>query len=270
MTNFPSPSLFGQYLRQWRQRSGLSQLELSSQAGTTPRYLSFIETGRSRPGQDLILRLSAVLNIPLHAQNQLLVLAGLKPVYPQLDLADPSMKSIAVILDKTLQSHEPLPAWVMARGWRILKANKAADYLFPKLCEMTPSELIDLWFGPSHLQSVVDNYAEVVWAGLAGLRQEAIKTGDPETLALLARAQNLIKDIPQPQHLSNIDFPVVCPRFKIEGQVIRTITSVMRFDTAIEITASELRIELMFAADDISETFFKKVAKESKKQKSQA
>jgi hypothetical protein len=31
----------------------------------------------------------------------------------------------------------------------------------------------------------------------------------------------------------------------------------MRFDTAVEVTASELRVELMFPADDESDAYFR-------------
>jgi transcriptional regulator with XRE-family HTH domain len=70
-------SPFGQQLRQWRRRSGVSQLDLALQAGTSPRYVSFIETGRSRPGRDLVLRLAAALDVPIRERNVLLTSAGL-------------------------------------------------------------------------------------------------------------------------------------------------------------------------------------------------
>lgn len=38
---------------------------------------------------------------------------------------------------------------------------------------------------------------------------------------------------------------------------MRTISAVMRFDTAVEVTASELRVELMFPADDESDAYFR-------------
>jgi len=50
--------------------------------------------------------------------------------------------------------------------------------------------------------------------------------------------------------------PVVCPVFDLGGQVIRTISTVMRFDTATEVTTSQLRIELMFPADAAAEAHF--------------
>lgn len=44
--------------------------------------------------------------------------------------------------------------------------------------------------------------------------------------------------------------------FDLGGQVVRTISAFMRFDTAVKITTSQLRIELMFPADDVAEAYF--------------
>ena len=38
---------------------------------------------------------------------------------------------------------------------------------------------------------------------------------------------------------------------------MRTISAVMRFDTAIEVTTSQLRVELMFPADEDAEAYFR-------------
>jgi hypothetical protein len=48
-------------------------------------------------------------------------------------------------------------------------------------------------------------------------------------------------------------------RLRIDRCTIRTISTVMRFDTAVDVTASELRVELMFPADHHSEAYFRKV-----------
>ncbi len=64
-----SPSPFGQQLRRWRSRAALSQVELAARAGTTPRYLSFLETGRSRPGRGLVLRaLGRIVRVAYEAE----------------------------------------------------------------------------------------------------------------------------------------------------------------------------------------------------------
>ena len=43
------PRNFGEHLRWWRRRRGLSQLELAGVAGTSQRHLSFLESGRAAP-----------------------------------------------------------------------------------------------------------------------------------------------------------------------------------------------------------------------------
>jgi hypothetical protein len=96
-----------------------------------------------------------------------------------------------------------------------------------------------------------------VWAGLAALRREASYTSDDWLADLLRRAEYLAKAIPQPEPDAQPELPVVCPRLLIGGQRVRTISTVMRFDTAIEVTSSELRVELMFPADYDSERFLR-------------
>ncbi|SCG64964.1 Helix-turn-helix domain-containing protein [Micromonospora echinaurantiaca] len=46
----------GELLRQWRQRRGLSQLDLAIAADVSARHVSLVETGRSKPSADMILR----------------------------------------------------------------------------------------------------------------------------------------------------------------------------------------------------------------------
>ena len=55
---------FGEHLRHWRQHRRLSQLELSAQADISTRHLSFVETGRSLPSREVVLRLSLHPNGP--------------------------------------------------------------------------------------------------------------------------------------------------------------------------------------------------------------
>ena len=59
----------GPLLRQWRVRRRPSQLELSSQTGVSTRHLSYVETGRSSPSRDLVLRLSSHLDVPLRERT---------------------------------------------------------------------------------------------------------------------------------------------------------------------------------------------------------
>lgn len=252
-------SPFGRKLRYWRERRGTSQLELAAKAGTTPRHISFLETGRSRPGRDLVLRLASTLDVPIRERNGLLVSAGLAAEFPTYDLSDKSMEPLSAVLRMILRAHEPYPAWVFASGFQALSANTAGDALFPGLCKMSPESIVDMWFAPGPFRQMVENWQEVLWAGIDSLRREAARTSAPEILALLRRAEGHAAHIQAPESRAHPDLPVACPRFKIGERIVRTVSAVMRFDTAIEVTTSELRVELMFPADDESEAFFREL-----------
>src|SRR5262245_64269825 len=110
-------SVIGDRLRAWRERRHLSQMELSLRAEVSSRHLSFVETGRARPGRELILRLAEELQIPLRDRNALLVSAGFAPVFQHRPFSDPSFDSVRAILDLALEQHKPFPAHVSYRHW---------------------------------------------------------------------------------------------------------------------------------------------------------
>lgn len=235
----------------------MSQLALSHLAETTTRHLSFLETGRSRPGRELVLRLADALEIPLRERNALLAAAGFGAASPDLAYNSQEMRPIQRVVQQLLRQHEPFPAWVGGRGFRFYASNQGAEAIFPGMCAMSPEAIVDLWFGPSPFRDIVENWQDVVWVGLASLRREFIQSNDPALRALLQRAEKQAQSLTPPEPSMNPDLPVVCPRLRFGNQVVRTISTVLRFDTAVEVTASELRVELMFPADDESEAFFR-------------
>jgi len=93
-------------------------------AGVSPRHLSFIETGRSRPSREMVLRLADQLRLPLRDRNVLLLAAGFAPAFAQGDLEAPELAAVrraAALQDHTIVMH-PGP---MNRGVEI--APEVAD-----------------------------------------------------------------------------------------------------------------------------------------------
>jgi len=66
----------GERIRYWRSARGLSQMALALDVSVSPRHMSFIETGRSRPSRELVVRLARRLAIPAREENALLESAG--------------------------------------------------------------------------------------------------------------------------------------------------------------------------------------------------
>src|SRR2546428_13972153 len=108
--NTSTPQAFGEHLRHWRQHRRLSQLDLAQEAEVSTRHLSFVETGRSVPSREMVLRLSARLDIPLRERNALLVAAGYAPMYRERPLNDPALDSARQAGDVILEIHKHSPA----------------------------------------------------------------------------------------------------------------------------------------------------------------
>src|SRR5260221_226462 len=72
---------FGVLLRRWRYSRRMTQEDLALTASSSTRHLSCLETGRSQPSRDMILRLAEHLEVPLRDQNALLLAAGYAPAF---------------------------------------------------------------------------------------------------------------------------------------------------------------------------------------------
>src|SRR5262245_56118116 len=132
-------SSFGTGLRWWRERRGFSQLDLAGAAETTQRHLSFLESGRAGPSREMILRLAAVLDLPLRQQNALLLAAGFAPAWRESDMSAPELAKVNSALGYMLAQQEPYPAFVVDRRWNLLRANAGAARLVEFLTGPPPA-----------------------------------------------------------------------------------------------------------------------------------
>lgn len=78
-----APAAFGATLARLRRRAGLSQLDLALDAGVSPRHLSCLETGRSRPSRQMVQRLAHELGLSGSEHDKLAHLAGFAPIHAQ-------------------------------------------------------------------------------------------------------------------------------------------------------------------------------------------
>ena len=125
MTPGTPQSEVGSVLRHWREHRHLTQLELALDAGISARHLSFVETGRSQPGREMLLQVLEQLEVPFREQNRLLLAAGHAPAYPERPLDDPDLAPVRDALDVILSGHDPYPAVAVDRVWNMVAANSA-------------------------------------------------------------------------------------------------------------------------------------------------
>ena len=233
----------------------MSQLDLAVRAGISQRHLSFIETGRSRPGTDVVLRLAAVLDIPLRDRNRLLESAGLAAHYPEVELTDGVSAPFRAAISRLLDSHEPYPAFVLDRWWDVVDANSAARRLFPFTTEGAQNA-VEAFLAPGGMREIIANFEEVAGMYLRRLQAEVADASDERSLQLLARARDLLADVDLGTETG--DGLVICPRLRLQGEVVSTATMVARFGATREVTLDELRVELIFPADEAARAFFER------------
>src|ERR1700751_1985421 len=257
------PAHVGEHLREWRQRRHLSQLDLAGDAEISARHLSFVETGRAAPSRDMVLKLAERLDVPLRERNVLLVAAGFAPAFPQRSLDDPALKAARQAIDLVLKAHEPNPALAVDRHWNLVSANRMVAPLLEGVRARGlghPVNALRLAFPPEGLAPRTVNLAEWCAHLLERLHRQCEATADPQLLKLY----HDLKAFPIPARAGPLPTDNVAIPFKMryEGDVLSFFSTTMVFGTPVDITLSELALETVFPADDVTAERMRKIAAE--------
>ncbi|MDG4826803.1 helix-turn-helix transcriptional regulator [Asanoa sp. WMMD1127] len=177
----------GELLRDWRRSRRMSQLDLSVETGISTRHLSFVETGRSRPSPELILRLAEELDIPLAERNTILLAGGHAPAYPRHELGDPELAPVRAAVRQILDGHGPFPAALVDQHWHLVDANAAVGLFTDGAAAhllAPPVNVLRLSLHPDGMAPGIANLPEWRAHLLHRLRQQAATTNDPVLHAL--------------------------------------------------------------------------------------
>ena|SRR5437867_996314 len=253
--NTSTPQAFGEHLRHWRQHRRLSQLALAQEAEVSTRHLSFVETGRSVPSREMVLRLSARLDIPLRERNALLVAAGYAPMYRERPLNDPALDPARQAVELILKSHEPYPALAVDRHWNLVAANRMVPHLMAgadAALLQAPVNVLRLSLHPLGIAGNIVNLVQWRSHILERLRQQITATADP----VLAELLEELKAYPAPGgdyalQLEGEHLGVAMPlQFRTAAGVLSFISTTTVFGTAVDVTLQELALETFFPADE--------------------
>ncbi|MGZ3304645.1 MAG: helix-turn-helix domain-containing protein [Asticcacaulis sp.] len=245
-------NLFGEQIRVRRRRQKWSQLELALEADITQKHLSFLETGRSMPSRDMVIRLSEVLDIPLRDRNELLRNAGFAPLYLERTLADPSLAPARLALDRVLVAHEPFPALAVDRYWNLLFKNRAVDLLLAGIRDAgllkPPVNVIRLALHPDGLAPSIENLSQWRAHLLARVRHQLNASPDP----LLASLYDEFAALPCPNIESTFedDSGIFIPlHLNLPMGRLSFFSTTMVFGAPFDVTLSELAVEAFFPMD---------------------
>ena len=249
-----SPKGVGPLLRAWREQRRVSQLELALRADSSARHISFIETGRSRPSEEMVLRLAEHLDVPVRERNALLLAAGYAPHFPETPLDDPSLDALREGVERLIQCYEPYPALVVDATYDVVAANRGILMLLegvPESLLTPPLNAMRLTLHPEGLAPRIRNLRE--WRGhlLAQMeRQIALHRSQP-----LRELYEEVAAYPVPESAHEEEPPYPVPHFALpmriehEGRTLSFISSISTFNTPMDVTVAELAVETFLPAD---------------------
>jgi transcriptional regulator with XRE-family HTH domain len=249
------PPAVGDVLRWWRKRRGLSQMKLAHAAGVSPRHMSFLETGRSRPGRDVLIRLADTLDLPLRERNVLLESAGYARMYLESTLDASELERLRRILELILARYEPYGAVVVDAEWQVLMANRAHRRMAGRLLgEPLPEDddaeanLLVQVFRPGGFRERLVNWPEVAHHMLERVRRQIAENPTRKSLrALLDRLESY--GLPPDPGMPAGTLPVLPLHFAVDGAELRLVSLITTFGAPQDVSIQELRLEAFLPAD---------------------
>lgn len=259
----------GPLLREWRQRRKLSQLALAMDVGISPRHLSFVETGRSRPSVELLLSMAEHLAVPLRERNDLLLAAGYAPRYAETPLDAPDMQAARTALQRLLMAHDPYPGLALDRHWNVVLANAAAQRmlaLLPPELAKAPVNMLRASLHPQGFAQITLNFAEWARHLLHELDRACAATGDAALTALaheIAQYPNVVAlraatpARPSYQESLLISCVVANVTGPPDGPPLSMFSTQATFGSSRDVTLAELTVELFYPADEVTEAMLR-------------
>ncbi|MFE2219657.1 helix-turn-helix domain-containing protein [Streptomyces canus] len=255
-TAAPSDQGVGPLLRAWREQRRFSQLELALRADSSARHISFVETGRSRPSEEMVLRLAEHLDVPVRERNALLLAAGYAPRFPETPLDDPSLDALREGIERLIQGYEPYPALVFDAAYHVVAANRGIMMLLdgiPESLLRPPLNTMRLTLHPEGLAPRIRNLRE--WRGhlLEQMRRQMALHRSESLRELYEEVSAYPVPVPEtdgsPELTDSVPYFALPMRIEHEGRTLSFISSTSTFNTPMDVTVAELAIETFLPAD---------------------
>jgi transcriptional regulator with XRE-family HTH domain len=255
----PIPSLSEQ-LREARRNARLSQLELALRMQVSQRHISYVEGGRAKPSRELLVDWLQVLHVPMSLRNAVMQMAGYSPIYSETRLDAPSLMPAQAALTALLESHDPMPCFVLDSDWNLLQSNNAGKWLsamlIPDLAAAMQSSginMLDVLIHPEGFTKNLLNIEEVGPKFLDHLREEALL--NPSLEAKVQKFSRLVDSrlfskVDNPRLLHRELSPLLISRFKTDHGELAFFSMFTTFGRPQDVTLASLRVEHLFAADE--------------------
>ncbi len=250
----------GDMMRFWRKLNRISQMDLALNIDISPKHLSFVETGRSNPSRDLVLRIAHSLKLPFRHRNAFLLAAGFAPEFEEQPFDGQKMEIVRGALRRMLEKHEPYPAFVINTGYRILMKNSGYD----KIVKFYAGEdtlkkydnAIRILFSEDGLRNYVIGWPVVEQFLLTRLWEEVVSSQNAELLSLYKEISQLRSSSEPVDFQIDNNLPIMSLILQKDKRKASFFTMITTFGTPLDLTTQELRLEFLFPSDDETKQLF--------------
>jgi len=250
----------GEMLRFWRQLNRISQMDLALDIDISPKHLSFVETGKSKPSRDLVSKIAQSLKLPFRHRNAFLIAAGYAPEFEEQPFDGQKMEIVRTALRRMIEKHEPYPAFVVNTGYKILMKNSGYDQIVRFYAGENALKKYDnairILFSEDGLRNYVKGWPAVEQFLLARLWEEVVSTQNVELIALYNEISQLrTSDAPIDFQIDN-NLPIMSLILEKKLKKASFFTTITTLGTPLDLTTQELRIELLFPSDEETKQMF--------------
>jgi transcriptional regulator with XRE-family HTH domain len=185
------PLTFGIFLKFWRNLHQLSQEELAFRHGSSPRHISRLENGSSRPSENFIEEIAEVLTLGERDRNHLRMSAGYSPMQKKISFNDPQLKWLRKAMRLTLKSMDPYPTTLTDSVGNLLMVNRGWVGFYQKTLPNVDinniHNIYDFMFSRNGSGPIISDWDNTLSMILMGLQQDTMLSEGAEKKALLQR-----------------------------------------------------------------------------------
>jgi len=182
---------FGRFLKFWRGVHNLSQEQLADLINSSPRHISRLENGSSRPSQSMVTDITSAFELGQRDSNHLLIAAGFVPITGELDFHAPELKWLRKAMTLSLKALDPYPATLANESNDILMVNRGWVGLFGQNIEKATLDRVtnnyEFLFSRKGAGNFVSGWEDTLSVILMSLEQKALFGNNPRDKQLRDR-----------------------------------------------------------------------------------
>lgn len=251
---------FGEVLRNFRKKNRMSQMNLALDLDVSSRHLSFVETGRSNPSRNLVIKIADTLKLSYRQRNTFLLSAGYAPAFEELPFDGNRMGIVRDALNRLLENHNPYPAFVVNTEYKILMKNSGYENFIKFYAGNTALKKYDnavrILFAEDGLKPYVKDLPAIEQFLITRLSEEAASTQNHELIELISDiSKNRVIQGPVDFQI-DMNLPVMNLVLEKNCKKVSFFTTIATLGTPLDLTTQEIRVELLFPSDEATKKIF--------------